>query len=140
MLHFRCRQGRKSTEKDSHGRERRSGWKGNNFAQFPIISGVYVALTEFKEGETVILDIPENVKYKVGGHYFRQSGAPAEASVRVFIYNKLVYETPAVQLNPLDMWEVLTIVWPTGWVLAAEDDVGESKITRGHQSPYFPAL
>ena len=94
-------------------------------------------LKESEGGETVILDIPENVKYRVGVHYFRQSGDPAEASVRVYLYDQLVYETPAVQLNPLDMWEVLTIEWPTGEILVVEDDAGESKITHGYQNSAF---
>ena len=83
------------------------------------------------------LDIPENVQYRVGVHYFQQSGNPAEASVRVYIYDQLVFESPAVQLNPLDMWEVLTIDWPGGQVLVVEGDAGESNITHGYQNPFF---
>ena len=93
-----------------------------------------------QDGETVTLDIPETAKYKVGVHYFQQFGEPAEATVRVYVYQQLVYETPAVQLHPLDMWEVLTIEWPTGKVLVAEDANGGVKRTPGYQSPYFPAL
>jgi hypothetical protein len=95
------------------------------------------AFVESEGGETVSLDAPENVKYKVGVHYFQQLGDPAEASVRVYIYDQLVYETPAVQLNPLDMWEVLTIEWPTGVVQTTEDANGKWKTTSDYSNPYF---
>jgi len=35
------------------------------------------------------------------------------------------------------MWEVLTIEWPTGEVVVANDDGGEPKIAPGYQNSFF---
>jgi len=92
---------------------------------------------EHDDGETVVLELPEKVTYKAGVHYFQGSGPPAEATVRVLIYDQVVYETAAVELNPLDMWEVLSIEWPSGKVIVAQDDDGDPRITPKYQNPYF---
>ncbi len=93
-------------------------------------------LEEHDDGETVVLEVPEKVTYKVGVHYFQQSGTPASATVRVLVYNEVVYESPEVELNPLDLWDALTIEWPTGKVKLTKDG-GDWKITPKYQNPYF---
>jgi hypothetical protein len=95
------------------------------------------ALEEHDDGETVALELPEKVTYKVGVHYFQGSGPPVEVTARVYSFNELVYETAEVELNPLDMWEVLALEWPTGKVTVAQDEDGDPKITPKYQNPYF---
>ena len=94
--------------------------------------------SEDDAGETITFDIPENVTYKVGVHspgYWQNE--VAEAVVRVYIQNELLLETAPVSLNPLDMWEVLTIEWPTGEIQTTEDSDGKWKITPDYSSLYF---
>ncbi|MBM4354842.1 MAG: hypothetical protein FJ109_13815 [Deltaproteobacteria bacterium] len=93
-------------------------------------------LDEHDGGESVVLEVPENVIYKVGVHYFQGSGPPATATVRVLVYNQVVYESPGVTLEPLDLWDVLTIEWPTAKVKLTKED-GDWKITPKYQNPYF---
>ena len=94
-------------------------------------------LDAFPGSETVTLKIPENASYRVGVHYLQSEGEPAEALVRVFIYGDLAYETHVVTLNPLDMWEVLSIEWPTGIIQVAEGKEGGWKITPDYTYPYY---
>lgn len=89
------------------------------------------------EAEILTLDIPESASYRVGVHYFRSWGEPADAVVRLCLYGYVVNETPAVTMNPLDMWEVLSIE-PTGKVQEATGKDGSWKINPGYSNPYFP--
>ncbi len=89
--------------------------------------------------EIIGLNIPEDVVYKIGVHYWNDHGYGASnATVRVYIYGSLVFEVVDVQLFDLDMWEVCTVEWPSGLVnpvLSSGD--GGYKITPSYQNPYF---
>ena len=95
--------------------------------------------SEDVSGETITFYLPENVVYKVGVHSagYWQTEEVAEAVVRVYIQNELVLETPPVSLNPLDMWEVLTIEWPTEHIDTTEDEDGKWKIAPDYSNPYY---
>ena len=88
--------------------------------------------------ENTNLDIPENVHYRVGVHYWNDHGyGAAFATVRVYIYAQLVFELPDVMLADSDMWEVCTIEWPAGKVEIITDEDGQFKITPEYHNPYF---
>jgi hypothetical protein len=87
--------------------------------------------------ENINLDIPENVVYRVGVHYWNDHGfGPAYATVRVYIYGQLVFEVSEVQLVVSDMWEVCTIEWPSGKTSPVTTAVGY-KIIPGYHNPFF---
>ena len=88
--------------------------------------------------ENINLDIPENVSYRVGIHYWNDHGYGASfATVRVYIYAQLVFEVADVMLVDSDMWEVCTVEWPSGKVQVITDDAGQYKITPNYHNPYF---
>jgi hypothetical protein len=87
--------------------------------------------------ENVNLDIPENVTYRVGVHYWNDHGyGAAFATVRIYIYGLLVLEVADVMLVDSDMWEVCTIEWPYGKVNLLSTEAGY-KITPEYHNPYF---
>ncbi len=88
--------------------------------------------------ENINLNIPENLTYKVGVHYWNDHGyGGAYATVRVYIYGKLVAEFSDVLLFENDMWEVATIEWPTGTVSMVPGDCPDVKVTPDYVNPYF---
>jgi len=88
--------------------------------------------------ENINLNIPEDVLYKVGVHYWNDHGYGASyATVRVYIYSQLVLEVPDVKLVDSDMWEVCTVEWPSGKVQVVTDTAGQYKITPNYQNPFF---
>ncbi len=88
--------------------------------------------------ENINLNIPEDVLYKVGVHYWNDHGYGASyATVRVYIYSQLVFEVPDVKLVDSDMWEVCTVEWPSGKVQVVTDTAGQYKITPNYQNPFF---
>jgi hypothetical protein len=88
--------------------------------------------------ENINLDIPENVAYRVGVHYWNDHGYGASyATVRVYIYAQLVFEVLDVMLVDSDMWEVCSVEWPSGKVQVITDDAGQYKITPAYHNPYF---
>ena len=88
--------------------------------------------------ENINLDIPENVTYCVGVHYWNDHGYGASyATVRVYIYSQLVFEASDYLLTHLDMWEPLCLEWPSGKVAVVTDSVGSPKITPNYENPYF---
>jgi len=88
--------------------------------------------------ENINLDIPENVIYRVGIHYWNDHGYGASyATVRVYIYAQLVFEVADVMLVDSDMWEVCTVEWPSGKVQVITTDDGGYKITPAYHNPYF---
>jgi hypothetical protein len=87
--------------------------------------------------ENINLDIPENVLYRVGVHYWNDHGfGPAYATVRVYIYAQLVFEVSDVQLVNSDLWEVCTIDWPSGKTSPVTID-SNSKIIPNYHNPFF---
>jgi len=88
--------------------------------------------------ENINLDIPENVTYRVGIHYWNDHGYGASyATVRVYIYAQLVFEVQDTMLIDSDMWEVCTVEWPSGKVQVMTDAYGNPKITPDYHNPYF---
>ncbi len=64
--------------------------------------------------ENLNLDMPENgARYKVGVQYWKDHGfGPSLATVRVYIFGVLVFETRDIELLVRDMWTVTEIEWP----------------------------
>ena len=88
--------------------------------------------------EIVNLNIPDDVLYRIGVHYWNDHGYGASvATVRVYIYSQLVFEVSDVTLEEKDMWEVCTIDWPSGAVQLVTNQSGEHKITPNYQNPFF---
>lgn len=89
--------------------------------------------------ENINLDIPENLVYRVGVHYWDDHGYGAGyATMRIYVYGQLVFEVTDVMLVDKDMWEVATIEWPSGKVILVTDpNSGGYKITPNYCNPFF---
>ncbi len=88
--------------------------------------------------ENLNLDIPEDVTYRIGVHYWNDHGyGPAYATVRVYIYAQLVFEVADVMLVDSDMWDVCGLEWPAGKVQLHTKEAGQYKITPDYHNPYF---
>ncbi len=88
--------------------------------------------------ENINLNLPENVTYKVGVHYWNDHGYGVSfVSLRVYIFSQLVFEVSETELVNSDMWEVCTLAWPSGEILPVTDDAGQFKITPDYQNPFF---
>ena len=88
--------------------------------------------------ENLNLDIPENLTYRVGVHYWSDHGYGASyATVRVYIYAQLVFEVTDVMLIDSDIWEVCTIEWPSGKVYLITDEFGGYKFVSDYHDPWF---
>jgi len=88
--------------------------------------------------ENINLDIPENVTYRVGVHYWNDHGyGSAWATVRVYIYGQLVLAVENVLLKDLDMWEVATVEWPSAKVEIVTEDSPKYKITHDYKNQFF---
>ena len=89
--------------------------------------------------ENVNIDIPENVTYRIGVHYWDDHGYGASfATIRVYIYAQLVFEMSDVMLVDSDMWEVATVEWPLGKVTPVTEPGGPVfKIIPSYHNPYF---
>ena len=62
------------------------------------------------------IDSPQDgITYRVGVHFWDDHGFGASfATVRVYVYGNLVYEAADVRLVKGDLWDALTIEWPSG--------------------------
>jgi hypothetical protein len=88
--------------------------------------------------ENVNLNIPEDVTYTVGVHYWNDHGyGQSYVTVRVYIYAQLAFEQSDVLLQGCDMWSVCTVEWPSGKVSVTTDEAGQMKITPSYKNPYF---
>ena len=88
--------------------------------------------------ENLNLNIPENVTYRIGVHYWDDHDyGPAYATIRVYIYKNLVIELTDVKLSQCDMWDVGTITWPSGKVELTQDPGGGYDITPQYASDFF---
>ena len=88
--------------------------------------------------ENINLDIPENVTYRVGVHYWNDHGyGPSYATVRVYIYAQMVYEVADLKMLDQDMCEICTVDWPSGKVTAVTNQYGGPFCTPGYQNPGF---
>lgn len=55
----------------------------------------------------------DGLTYRVGVHYWNDRDlGPSVATLRVYLYGTLAFESPAVALEHHDMWEVTHVTWP----------------------------
>ena len=88
--------------------------------------------------EILNLNVPEDVKYRVGAHYWNPHGfGDVFATLRVYIYAQLVTELATVKLVDNDMWDACILDWQSGEVEIITDAFGQYKITPHYQNPYF---
>ncbi len=89
--------------------------------------------------EIVTLARPvDGMSYRVGVHYWKDHFyGTSEATLRVYVRTKLVYEDTAGPMSWLDMWDALTISWPDGAVVPVRIAGGLRKITPNYQNPAF---
>ena len=88
--------------------------------------------------EILTLNNPENIKYKVGVHYWNDHKfGGSYATVKAYVWSQQVIAVKNVLLNDLDMWEVLSITWPDEIIELVIDDYGNYKITPLYENPYF---
>lgn len=88
--------------------------------------------------EILTLNIPENGRtYRVGVHTWHDHElGPSYATLRIFLYGELVWERTGVKLANHDLWEAVTIAWPSGEVEPVVKDGGD-KITLYEPGYYF---
>ena len=88
--------------------------------------------------ENINLDIPENVTYRIGVHYWNDHGyGSAYATVRIYVYANPAGEVADVQLVDSDMWFVGSLNWPDGVFTMATNESGDYHITPAYHNPYF---
>jgi hypothetical protein len=82
--------------------------------------------TDGRGPENMNIDSPQaGLTYRVGVHYWDDYGfGPSFATLRVYVYGNLVYEATEVRLVKADLWDAVTIEWPSGNVTgrATEED------------------
>jgi hypothetical protein len=90
--------------------------------------------------ENINLNLPEDdTVYRVAVHYWSDhTFGPSLATVRVYVYGELRYEAKDVELKHRDLWEVLSIDWPSGSITPAESSSGGRKIFPDYPYPVFP--
>jgi len=99
--------------------------------------GVDLDDTDGAGPEIINFDIPENVTYRVGVHYWDSHDyGISDATVRIYIYGQLVGEFFQPGLVDLDMWEVVTLDWLSGTIEQIMVD-GEPKIISNYYICYF---
>jgi len=88
--------------------------------------------------ENINFDIPEDVAYQVGVHYWNDHGyGAAYATVRIYVYAQLVYEVADMKLVDSDMWWVCSIEWPMAKVKPTVTSNGQPKVVQDYHNPYF---
>ena len=72
--------------------------------------------------EALALEIPEEVTYHVGVHYFSDNGlGPSYATVQIYLDGELAYEAIDQELARTDVfWEVVDIDWPNREVVVID--------------------
>lgn len=93
--------------------------------------------------ENVNLDSPvEGRQYKVGVHYWDDHGYGfSYPRLKCYVLGQLVYdmnlEDMGQKMFRCDMWEALTIDWPTGKATQVTNSDGSLKITNKYVNPAF---
>lgn len=80
--------------------------------------------------EQIVFSKPSGGSYKVAVHYSKTNGAKepeTEAVVRVFVFGRQEAEMVATLTTPGQLWEVLTIEWPSA-VLREIDEIREAVV------------
>ena len=93
--------------------------------------------------ENLNLNIPENVTYRVGVHFWdgHEFDGESLASVRIFVYGEMVEEVLDVPMVEYDMWYFGLIHWQPGLVEVEvfTDEAGDYLMTPNYQNPIFVA-
>jgi hypothetical protein len=89
--------------------------------------------------ENINLDVPEDGKsYSFGVNYWDDHGfGMSYATVRVYIFSKLVFEVTNVAMVDHDMWWAGYIDWPSGQVKAKMNATGGYWLTHDYHHPQF---
>jgi hypothetical protein len=89
--------------------------------------------------ENINLNVPENGKrYQVAVHYWNDHAYGASfVTVRIYVYQILVFQLQDVRLINYDMWCVGFIDWPSGQVSLCEAPGGGYRITPNYRHPMF---
>ncbi len=89
--------------------------------------------------EVLWLNVPEDgMRYRVGAHYWNDHGfGPSVATVRIYVYDQLVFESEPMAMVSRDFCEVATIDWPAGTVLPVLAPSGGYACTPDFQHPLF---
>lgn len=88
--------------------------------------------------ENINLDIPEDMTYRIGVHYWNDHGfGVSYATVKLYVYAVLIEEVADVAMVDSDMWEVMSFAWPSGKSEVIIDEAGHYKITPSYHNPYF---
>lgn len=90
--------------------------------------------------ENLNLSQPEDgVSYRIGVHYWDDHGfGQSLATVRVYVYDTLVFEWSDMPLTHHDMWEVGSVAWPSGVVTPnLAPDEQSAVILPSYQHPQF---
>jgi hypothetical protein len=89
-------------------------------------------------GERIDLNMPENgLDYEIAVHYPEDHDLGASfVTIRVYIYQILVFQLRDVQLDEGDLWCVASIDWPSGQVRLCEARTGGGyRITPDYPAP-----
>lgn len=85
--------------------------------------------------ENINYDTPDSNIYRVGVDFWDDHGfGPAFATVRVYAYGVMIFESPEVYMTSKDMWDVCTIHWPSGSVTPVVGPDGGQKIAHDYVS------
>ena len=87
--------------------------------------------------ETISYCMPPPHQFRIGVHYWDDHDLGSSlATVRVYVYGTLVLETLEIELQPLELWEVCTIDWPSGNVSPTTTDSGSTLIISDVMPPW----
>jgi len=90
--------------------------------------------------EILLFEVPEfGATYRVGAHYWDDwAYGPSTATIRVFVYGELREEWRDVELVNKDLWDALTIAWPSQTITRLTTTTGGPAITPNFNSGFFP--
>jgi hypothetical protein len=86
--------------------------------------------------ENLSLEAPAEPGFHVGVHYWDDLGfGPSEATVRVYVYGVLIYQSQPVTLVKGDLWWACDLKWPSGLVARKATATGEDWLTHDYPRP-----
>ncbi len=83
--------------------------------------------------------LESGASYVVGVHYWKSNGfGVAQATIRVYHFGTLTYESPSVELAQLDLWSVGMLEWPSGKFVPKVATGGSGPyVTKSYMTKYF---
>jgi len=88
--------------------------------------------------ENINLNVPEELTYRIGVHYWDDYGfGNAFVVVRVYIDGLLFWESEETELTKLDLWEVAEITWTGDPVAPADLSTSGAQIIPDYQTDLF---